>query len=113
MSLVFRWFVNALGLLLVANIVPGIHIQSFYAALFVALVLGIVNAVIRPVLVLLTLPITVLTLGLFTLVINALLFWFVSTVVKGFSVAGFAPAFWGALFLWAISWATNTLLRDA
>ncbi len=104
---------NALALLIVANLVPGIHVESLYTALFVALVLGIVNAVIRPILVLLTLPITVLTLGLFTFVINGLLLWFVSTVVKGFSVAGFAAAFWGALLLWLISWATNTLLKKS
>jgi putative membrane protein len=104
---------NAVALLVVANLVPGIHVASLYTALFVALVLGIVNAVIRPILVILTLPITVLTLGLFTLIINALLFWFVSTVVKGFFVAGFVPAFWGALLLWAISWATNTLLKKS
>jgi putative membrane protein len=113
MYLLLRWLMNAVALLVVANLVPGIHVESLYTALFVALVLGIVNAVIRPILVILTLPITVLTLGLFTLIINALLFWFVSTVVKGFFVAGFVPAFWGALLLWAISWATNTLLKKS
>jgi putative membrane protein len=85
-----------------------------YALEFIALVvaaLGILNALVRPILIFLTLPITLLTLGLFTLVINALLFWFVSTLVKGFHVSGFGAAFWGALVLWAFSWITNALLR--
>lgn len=109
MQLLLRWILNALALLLVTRIVPGVTVDGFYAALVVALVLGIVNALIRPILVFLTLPINLLTLGLFTLVINALLFWFVSTLVKGFQVAGFMAAFWGALMLWAVSWLTNAL----
>lgn len=109
MQLLLRWILNALALLLVTRVVPGVAIDDFYSALVVALVLGIVNALVRPVLVFLTLPINLLTLGLFTLVINALLFWFVSTLVKGFEVAGFAAAFWGALVLWAVSWITNSL----
>lgn len=113
MPLILRWILNALALLLVTNLVPDVHVEGFYAALVVALVLGVVNALIRPVLVLLTLPINLLTLGLFTLVINALLFWFVSTLVKGFQVAGFGAAFWGALALWAVSWFTNALFAEA
>ncbi len=112
MYLLLRWLINALALLLVANVVPGISVTSFYAALIAALVLGIANAVIRPLLLLLTLPINILTLGLFTFVINALLFWFASSIVKGFNVSGFGAAFFGALVLWLISWATNALLRD-
>lgn len=112
MYLLLRWLINALALLLVANVVPGISITSFYAALVAALVLGIANAVIRPLLILLTLPINILTLGLFTFVINALLFWFASSIVKGFNVNGFGAAFFGALVLWLIAWATNALLRD-
>ena len=111
MYLLLRWLLNALALLLVANVVRGVSIDGLYAALIVALVLGVLNAVVRPVLVLLTLPINVITLGLFTLVINAALIWFASTVVKGFHVAGFVPALYAALILWAVSWATNTLLR--
>lgn len=109
MYLLLRWVLNALALLLVTRIVPGVTVDGFYSALVVALVLGIVNALIRPILIFLTLPINVLTLGLFTLVLNALLFWFVSTLVKGFHVSGFAAAFWGALVLWAVSWITNVL----
>lgn len=109
MQLLLRWILNALALLLVTRVVPGVTVDGFYSALVVALVLGVVNALIRPILVLLTLPINLLTLGLFTLVINALLFWFVSTLVKGFHVSGFMAAFWGALVLWAVSWLTNAL----
>ena len=110
MHLIFRWILNALALLLVTRVVPGVAVDGFYAALIVALVLGVVNALIRPILIFLTLPINLVTLGLFTFVINALMFWFVSTLVKGFHVSGFAAAFWGALVLWAVSWITNALL---
>lgn len=109
MQLLLRWILNALALLLVTRVVPGVTVDGFYSALIVALVLGVVNALIRPILVFLTLPINLLSLGLFTFVINALLFWFVSTLVKGFHVAGFAAAFWGAFVLWAASWITNAL----
>ena len=112
MQLLLRWILNALALLLVTRVVPGVTVDGFYAALVVALVLGIVNALLRPILVFLTLPINLLTLGLFTFVINALLFWFVSTFVKGFNVSGFAAAFWGALLLWAVSWFTNALFSQ-
>lgn len=111
MFLLLRWVVNALALLLVTRVVPGVHVEGFYAALIVALVLGILNALVRPILIFLTLPITILTLGLFTLIINAGLFWFASTVVKGFQVDGFLPALWASLILWAVSWITNSLLR--
>ncbi|MEK7570301.1 MAG: phage holin family protein [Patescibacteria group bacterium] len=105
--LLFRWLINALAVLLVAYVVPGIQVESFYTALIVALVLGILNAVVRPILIILTLPITLVTLGLFTLVINAALFWLVSTWVKGFNVESFGAAVLGALVLWALSLVTN------
>ena len=95
--IILRWLVNALVLMLLANILRGVEIESFYAALITALTLGIVNALIRPLVILLTLPVNILTLGLFTLVINAILFWFVSTFIKGFNITDFWSAFWGAL----------------
>jgi len=110
--ILIRWLLNALTLMVVANVIPGIAVRNIYAALVAALVLGILNALVRPVLVLLTLPINILTLGLFTLVLNAIIFWLASTVVKGFDVQGFAPAFWGALVLWLVSWATNVLIKN-
>jgi putative membrane protein len=111
MYLLLRWILNALALLLVAYLVPGFHVASFYSALIVALILGIVNAIIRPILILLTLPVTILTLGLFALVINALLILFVATIVKGFSIDGFGPAFIGGTLLWLMAWATGALLE--
>ena len=113
MYLVARWLVNALTLLGIAYYVPGIHVNSFYAALMAALILGLVNAVIRPILIVLTLPVNILTLGLFTFVINALLFWFTATIVKGFEVAGFWPAFWGALIMTLVSWILGWTLKHS
>lgn len=92
-----RWLLNALVLILVTRIVPGITFQSFWSALVTSLVLGLLNALIRPFILLLTLPINFLTLGLFTLIINAFIFWLAGTIVKGFEITSFATAFWGAL----------------
>ncbi|MDP2789677.1 MAG: phage holin family protein [bacterium] len=108
-----RWFTNALLVILVAYVVPGISVASFWTALLVALALGILNAIARPILIILTLPITLLTLGLFTFVINGALFWLVSTVVKGFNVDGFWVAFLGAAVLWAFSFFTNVVFKTA
>ena len=89
MSMILVWILNAVALLAVAYLLPGITVASFGSALIAALVLGLVNMLVKPVLVLLTLPITIVTLGLFLIVINALLFWFVGSVLKGFQVNGF------------------------
>ncbi len=99
MYLLARWFINAFALLLLAYILPGIAVSGLYAALVAALILGVINAVVRPVLIILTLPITIITLGLFTFVINGFLFWFAGTVVKGFEVQGFWAAMLGALIM--------------
>jgi putative membrane protein len=112
MRLLLRWLFSALALLLVAYLVPGIIVANFYSAVMAALILGLVNALIRPILFILTLPINILTLGLFTLVINALLFWFVSTVVQGFNVGGFWPAFWGAVVMTIVGWFVNIFLKN-
>lgn len=113
MKLIFRWLINAIALLAVANIIPGFGVDSFYTALIAALALGLVNALVRPILLVLTLPINILTLGMFTFVVNALMAWFVSTIVKGFTVEGFASAFLAALALWAVSMGTSWLIRHA
>ena len=110
MSLFLLWLVNAVSLLAVGYFLPSVSVASFYVALIAALLLGLVNTLIRPVLVLATLPINILTLGLFTLVINALLFWFVASFVEGFRVAGFWSAFWGALLYSVISSLASWLL---
>lgn len=112
MKLLIRLLINALAILLIAYLVPGVAVTGFYTALIVAVVLGLLNLVIKPLILLLTLPITILTLGLFTFVINALLFWFVGTVVKGFSVEGFVPAFLGALILTVVGWIGHSLTSN-
>ncbi len=112
MTLIVRWFINALALLLVAYLYSGVQVDGIFAALIAALVLGLVNAVIRPLLVVLTLPVTILTLGLFIFVINAFMFWFVTEIVKGFTVTGFMAALIGSLMFSVISLVTNWLVFD-
>ncbi len=97
MKLLLIWLLNALALLTVAYVLPGIRVDGFTAALVAALILGLINTLIRPLLILLTLPVTVVTLGLFILVINGLLFWFAGSVLKGFEVSGFWAGVAGAL----------------
>ena len=104
------WLINAIALIAVAYLMPGIAISSFGAALVAALVLGLVNAFVRPILVLLTLPVTILTLGLFIFVLNGLLFWMVGAWLQGFEVAGFWPAVFGAIVFSIISWALSALV---
>ena len=110
MKLLVLWLVNALALMAVAYLLPGITVASFITALIAALVLGLVNAVIRPILVLLTLPATLLTLGLFIFVINGLLFWFVGSFISGFVVAGFWWGVIGAIAYSVVSWALSAVL---
>ena len=111
-GLIFRWFLNALGLLLVSWIFDGIHVDGFGWALIAALLLGILNAVIRPLLIILTLPITFLTMGLFILVVNALMLWLTGTLLAGFQVHGFWTAMGGAIILSIISMAANSFVAD-
>ena len=111
MKFILRLLINALTILLVAYFIPGIIVSSFASALFMAIVLGIVNALIRPVVSILTLPIKVLTLGLFALVVNALMLLLASYFVVGVEITTFASAFWGALIISIISWFTNQFLK--
>ena len=110
MRLILIWALNALALLALPHIFDSIRVDSFYIALITALVLGLVNTLIRPILILLTLPINILMLGLFTFVINGLLFWFVASFVKGFFVAGFWPAVGGAIVYGLISWILSAMV---
>ena len=110
LKILLVWLVNALALMAVAYLLPGIQVAGFVTALVAALVLGLINAVIRPVLVLLTLPATLLTLGLFIFVINGLLFWLVGSFVDGFTVSGFWAGVFGAIVYSIISWALSALL---
>src|SRR5690606_30524065 len=96
MELLLVWVLNAVALLIVAYLLPGISVASFGSALIAALVLGLLNTLVKPFLVLLTLPITIVTLGLFFLVLNALVFWFAGSILKGFHVNGFWWAVLGA-----------------
>ena len=97
LKLVVRWLLLAAALLLVAYLYPGVTVSSFGAAMIAALVLGLLNTIVRPLLVLLTLPVTLITLGLFLFVINALMFWAAAGVLAGFNVTGFAAALIGSL----------------
>jgi putative membrane protein len=97
MKLILRWLLLAAALLLVAHLYPGVTVASFGTALIAAFVLGLFNTLVRPLLVLLTLPVTILTLGLFLFVINALMFWAAASVLDGFAVAGFVAALVGSL----------------
>ncbi len=101
----------ALAIMLLGYYLPGISISGFWSALWVALFLGIVNAIIRPILILITLPINILTLGLFTFVINALLVMLASTVIKGFYVQGFLYAVLFSLILSVINFVLNIFLK--
>lgn len=105
---------NVFFVLLLAAVVPGIAVRDAYAAVWVVIIFGLLNLILRPLLVLLTLPITLITLGLFTLVLNGVLFWLTSTIVDGFSVDGFFIAFLGALFLSLLQTILDQFLeRDA
>ena len=115
MYLLLIWILNALALIAVANFVPGIHVDGFTAALIAAFFLGLVNTLIRPIFLILTLPVTVLTLGLFIFVINGLMFWFTGSILKGFVVDSFWNGVLGAvlysIFSWALSAAAAQVMR--
>jgi len=105
-----KLLITVLSLLAVSTYVPGIIVDGFYIALIVAVILGFINLIIKPIILILTLPINLLTLGLFTFVINAGLFWFVATFVGGFTVEGFIPALIGAFIVSVFSWLGNRFI---
>jgi putative membrane protein len=107
LGFLLRWSINLLALVTAAVLIKGIRIQSIEMGILAAGILGIVNAVIRPVVLILTLPINLLTLGLFTLVINAAMLKLVSMVVPGFVIESFAAAFLGAFIVSVVSWTLN------
>lgn len=110
LRLLLVWLINAVALIAVAYLMPSISVSSFGAALVAALVLGLINAVVRPVLVLLTLPVTILTLGLFIFVLNGLLFWMVGAWLEGFTVGGFWAGVFGAILFSIVSWTLSALV---
>ena len=114
LRLLLIWTLNSLALIAVANFVPGIHVDGFMAAFIAAFVLGLVNTLIRPIFLVLTLPVTLLTLGLFIFVVNGLMFWFAGSILRGFVVDSFWSGVLGAvlysIFSWALSSAAAQLL---
>jgi putative membrane protein len=113
MGFIVRVIVNGLALIAVAYLVPGVHVTGFVGAVIAAFVLGIVNAVLRPILILLSLPIEILTLGLFTFIINALLFYFVGKIHIGLTVNGFGAALIGSIVLSIVSWLLSLVFARA
>jgi len=111
MKTLVRWLLLALALLLVAHLYPGVEVKNFTSALIAAAVLGLFNTLLRPILVLLTLPVTVVSLGLFLFVINALMFWAAATVLEGFAVAGFWAALIGSLIYSLCGMAIDVLIE--
>lgn len=109
MGLLVRFLASAIAVVVAANWIPGIEVDSWGTAFMAALVLGLINLIVRPLVMLLALPINILTLGVFSLVVNAILFWLTSALVDGFDVDGFVPAFLGALLVAVISWVADKL----
>lgn len=104
-----RWVVTTIAVMVASNIVPGIEFDRWHSLLTASLLLGVLNALLRPLLLILSLPLVVFSLGLFVLVINAFLIYFVGTLVKGFHVEGFWPAFWGGLIVSLVTVVLNTV----
>ena len=109
-STLANWILSAVAIFIVAEYVPGFKVNTFTTALIVALILGVINALIKPIILILTLPINILTLGLFTFVINALLLLSVAKFVQGFTINGFVPAIIAAVTLWIINLAIHLVL---
>ena len=112
MKLLIGWLLNALALLAVAYLVPGIHVSNFTYALIAAAVIGLANMLIKPVLLILTLPVTIITLGLFIFVINGLLFWLAGYFLQGFDVKSFMAGIIGAIAYSIISWILSAVFVD-
>ena len=110
MKLIARVLITALALLLVAKLVPGVEVEGLYAAVIAALILGLLNVFMKPLLVFLTLPITLLSLGLFIFVINGFLFWFTASFLEGFSVSGIGVAILASLLVTVISTVGNRFI---
>jgi putative membrane protein len=112
MKLLVTWVLNALALFAVAYLVPSIHVDNIWVALVAALVIGLANVLIKPILIILTLPITLITLGLFIFVINGVLFWAVGNFLQGFEVRNLASGIIGAIVYSVISWVLSAIVID-
>ncbi len=107
MKIIIHWLILTLAVLATPFVVPGIHVNGLLTAIVVAAVLGFINTVVKPVVTILTLPINILTLGLFSVVLNGLFFWFVATIVSGFSIDTFISAIVGAFVISILNWIMN------
>jgi len=112
MGLLIRWLILTVAIIFASYLLDGIHISGFFSAFFAAAILGILNALFRPLLLILTLPINILTFGLFTFIINALMLKMASGVIPGFEVHGFWTAVFGALIISVVSWLLNSFVSD-
>ena len=111
-GITIRWLGLTFAIIVTSYLLDGIHVSGFWSALFAAAVLGILNAFFRPIILILTLPINILTMGLFTFVINAVLLKMASGVISGFNVEGFWPAVFGSLLISVVSWLINGFISD-
>lgn len=111
-GILIRWLVLTLAILATSYLLDGIYVSGFFSAFFAAAILGILNAFFRPILFILTLPLTILSLGLFTFVLNALLLMMVSGVISGFNIAGFGSAIFGSLLISLISWLLTSFINE-
>ena len=111
-GIIIRWLTLTFAIIVTAYLVGGIEVSGFWSALFAAAVLGILNAFFRPIILILTLPINILTMGLFTFVINAVLLKMASGVISGFNVEGFWPAVFGSLLISVVSWLINSFISE-
>jgi len=112
MGFLIRWLILTVAIIVASYLLEGIHISGFFSAFFAAAALGILNALFRPILIILTLPINILTLGLFTFIINALMLKMASGVIPGFEVYGFWTAVFGSLIISVVSWLLNSFISD-
>ena len=111
-GIIIRWLILTIAMITTSYLIEGIRLESFFAALFAAAVLGILNAFFRPVILLLTLPINILSLGLFTFVINAVILLMASGAINGFKIDGFFAALLGSLLISIVSWILNTFINE-
>jgi len=111
-GILIRWLILTAAIMFASYIIEGIQVKSFFSALFAAAVLGILNAFFRPILIVLTLPINILSLGLFTFIINAMLLKIASGVISGFEVYGFWPAVFGSLLISVVSWILSSFISE-
>ncbi|MCX5782756.1 MAG: phage holin family protein [Elusimicrobia bacterium] len=111
MKLIVSWLVNAIALVIVSKIIPGIYVQDFSVAMFAGLIFILFNVSLKPLILLVTLPLNLLSLGIFTLFINGFLFYLVSKMIGGFFISGFWSAFWGALFFSITNFVLNIFMN--